>query len=484
MASTPGYELLIAAGSLLTGTAILATDAEPSNSDIDEFLIANQDALERARVALQQDCEVPLEYDAAFFEKHLDNRSSLGNLARSFALDLDAAVRLGELARAVDIGLNMFDLANAVRRGGLLIDLLLAVAIEGIAVDRIRGFRRRLETDDATRLANGLLQRDAAREPFDDIVARDRKWNELVGSPDDDRDFLNMEWLDDDEDEIDEETKQAIMELMQLYAEMPDDQLHAIQREGDDRSVAMMRLLAIESALLAFHAKIGVYPADLSSLAPVWIVAIPSDPFTGAAFKYRETATGFVVYSPGPTREDSGGNFGSWFSIQSGQADLSVDMYDYEDAGCVVNARPTLVSRFVAFLSSMFRCSLRGNTDSDCQPSAKGSLADLTVGEDNTLDAILVESGWLRRCVKLLAPAETMIEYNGRGIGYESVLVDGGVALRPTSWWWFIPRFDFTIETQNGALPVSLEVRVWPWLCIRKFRLIVANKCVYSEGRW
>ena len=64
MVSPTGYQLLVAAGASLTGIAIFATDTEPSDGDITDFLIANHGVLERGRHALQQECSVPLEYDA------------------------------------------------------------------------------------------------------------------------------------------------------------------------------------------------------------------------------------------------------------------------------------------------------------------------------------------------------------------------------------------------------------------------------------
>jgi hypothetical protein len=93
----------------------------------------------------------------------------------------------------------------------------------------------------------------------------------------------------------------------------------------------LLRLLALELALHCFHARSGLYPPDLSALAPLGIAAIPRDPFAGAEFKYRRTPTGFTVYSPGPTGQDSGGRWGGWLSVLSGEADLGVDMYDHED---------------------------------------------------------------------------------------------------------------------------------------------------------
>jgi hypothetical protein len=71
-----------------------------------------------------------------------------------------------------------------------------------------------------------------------------------------------------------------------------------------------------------------------------------------------------------------------------------------------------------------------------------------------------------------------VVEYNGRGFGYESVWVNGRCAARETSALWFVPRFVFRL----GFLPAAVEVRVWPWLTIRSFHLVVGDAVLYSEG--
>ena len=101
MTAPDGYELLSAAGSSLTGTAILAADTEPSDGEIALFLSDNREALEQTRLALQQPCAVPLEYDAGWIQKQGDSFSPLRDLARSFALEMKAAERLGDFSRAV-----------------------------------------------------------------------------------------------------------------------------------------------------------------------------------------------------------------------------------------------------------------------------------------------------------------------------------------------------------------------------------------------
>jgi hypothetical protein len=339
MTATSGYDLLVKAGASLIDTEVLNPDTESTDAAKTRFLSANRDALRQARLALQQDCAVPLEFDADFFARHCDDYDAMRNLARGFALELKAAVSQEDLARAVDVGLDIFDLANAMRRGGLVVDALVAGCIEGIAVERVRHFHRRLGAEDASRLANGVLRTDTAREPFDDIVARDRKWEEVVDEPD--PDFANMELPRTDDEEIDEEAEQIIRQGLQALANMPEDEFRAFETQLDQRKIAMTRLLAIESSLTAFHARHGRYPAELDGLVPDCIAAVPSDPFTGEPFKYRRTAQGFVAYSPGPTGKDSGGKFGGWFDIQGGGADLGVDMYDYEDVCCMVRERTT-----------------------------------------------------------------------------------------------------------------------------------------------
>jgi hypothetical protein len=70
-----------------------------------------------------------------------------------------------------------------------------------------------------------------------------------------------------------------------------------------------------------------------------------------------------------------------------------------------------------------------------------------------------------------------IVEYDGRGLGYEDVSVDG-LVLRRRSWWWFVPRFEFKL----GGHPSVVEVRVWPWLSFRSLVLRVSDRVVYAEG--
>jgi hypothetical protein len=94
------------------------------------------------------------------------------------------------------------------------------------------------------------------------------------------------------------------------------------------------------------------------------------------------------------------------------------------------------------------------------------------------MKARLREKGWLKRVLDVeLDNGVFVVEYSGVGVGYEAVWVNGREVARPTSWLWFVPRIEFAL----GMLPAAVEVRVWPWLMIRSFRLIVDGIVVFAD---
>ncbi|MFT5522643.1 MAG: hypothetical protein ACI9HK_000587, partial [Pirellulaceae bacterium] len=107
-----------------------------------------------------------------------------------------------------------------------------------------------------------------------------------------------------------------------MFGELPEEVKNNTQKNIDNRNVAMVNLLAIELALISFHAKNDGYPSDLSQLVPECIAAIPADPFMDAAFVFRKNRVDFDLYSPGPTGRDSSGSFGDWLNVQTGLVDL------------------------------------------------------------------------------------------------------------------------------------------------------------------
>ena len=93
--------------------------------------------------------------------------------------------------------------------------------------------------------------------------------------------------------------------------------------------------------------------------------------------------------------------------------------------------------------------------------------------------ANLMEKKWLLRSFHVVSPEGVFeVTYDGKGMGYEEVLVNGEVACRMQSLFWYVPKFDFFI----GSLKSQINVSVGASLQIRSFSLIVDGEVIYSEN--
>ena len=59
-------------------------------------------------------------------------------------------------------------------------------------------------------------------------------------------------------------------------------------------------------ALRLYEQEHGELPERLDALVPVWIEAVPVDPYDGQSFRYHRVRR--LVYSIGPNRRDDGGS--------------------------------------------------------------------------------------------------------------------------------------------------------------------------------
>ncbi|HEX8738246.1 MAG TPA: hypothetical protein VF721_23125 [Pyrinomonadaceae bacterium] len=92
--------------------------------------------------------------------------------------------------------------------------------------------------------------------------------------------------------------------------------------------------------------------------------------------------------------------------------------------------------------------------------------------------AELTKKRALYRKFQVLSPHGTFeVVYNGGGMGYEEILVDGETACRRNSYFWYVSDFEFKI----GGADAKITVRVWIWLQIRSFNFEIEGESVYSE---
>ncbi len=72
--------------------------------------------------------------------------------------------------------------------------------------------------------------------------------------------------------------------------------------------VAQHRLLTVSFALRAYYLEHGTYPATLAALMPVYLAAVPDDPFAATgSMQYLRKGTGYLLYSIGPNGTNNGG---------------------------------------------------------------------------------------------------------------------------------------------------------------------------------
>ncbi|MGC4047472.1 MAG: hypothetical protein QM758_27060 [Armatimonas sp.] len=71
------------------------------------------------------------------------------------------------------------------------------------------------------------------------------------------------------------------------------------------------------------------------------------------------------------------------------------------------------------------------------------------------------------------------LEYNGKGVGYESILLDGQEIRRTPSATTFVPRFDFPLQGQD----TTLLIHIHPWPIATRLTIWQENNCLYNEGK-
>lgn len=104
------------------------------------------------------------------------------------------------------------------------------------------------------------------------------------------------------------------------------------------------------------------------------------------------------------------------------------------------------------------------------------------------MDVELLRKARARRIIWLCMPSgEYIVEYNGWGMGYESVLVNRKVVAKEKSMLRMVPRFEFPIGPHTGV--IQIETKLWrdmlgPLLGrLESFVLKVDDSVVYEDRR-
>jgi hypothetical protein len=101
------------------------------------------------------------------------------------------------------------------------------------------------------------------------------------------------------------------------------------------------------------------------------------------------------------------------------------------------------------------------------------------------LSGTLAKRSWAYRRIEIQGTHSCVLEYNGRGLGYETVLLNGQVAARVSNGGLhFKTPIDFEIQSHATVLAARIEVKTAFLLFLGAFRLSIDGYLVYCEGDW
>ena len=249
-----GYGDLVKAGQMVfNGT----NDENTMNIEALQKLVDNNsNALQLARFALQQQCQVPLEFSESFVGNHLVDLSVLKQLAMAFEHEGILAGRQNRPNDAAKSYLDIFQLGNDAARGGVLIDQLVGTALEAIATSHLQKIADQLDAETCRETAAALENLDAQRQAWQQVVQQENDWSR--------RTFRGLGY-----------------EIARLRAQK--ELRTSMQKAGKkfNGQIQKTRQLIIDLAARAYTLDKGHPPASAADLVPNYLKAVPQDPFTG-----------------------------------------------------------------------------------------------------------------------------------------------------------------------------------------------------------
>ena len=153
-----GYDALVKAGEMAT---IETGDFNKTKlEDLRAQTAKNSAALQAARIGLQEDCAVPIQFSLNV-SRHLPELADCKRLAQAFEVEGLLAEMENRPGDAVNSYLDTIRLGHKSAQGGVLIDQLVGTAIEAIGVSRLQKLVDQLDAKTCRETAATLESLDA-----------------------------------------------------------------------------------------------------------------------------------------------------------------------------------------------------------------------------------------------------------------------------------------------------------------------------------
>lgn len=276
---------------------------------------------------------------------------SMASPPRSFAPTFPVYARLRELARskiaqsntlwmrgdfngALQINLDTVQMGHDIRRGGFLITHLVSIAISAIGRGNTGATIEHLSAAQCKNAAQRLEKLLANRWKLDQTLTED-KWATQAGMMEafeqsDWRDaplgkttpfqslrirtISKQQMIDNIGATYDHEIANARLPFAQeiappaSFGDSYSDLMIGIlarARINEARGLMGERTLMLQLALRAYQLENGKYPPNLNALVPVYLGAVPTDPFGGGeALRYKSDGVTYKLWSIGPDGVD------------------------------------------------------------------------------------------------------------------------------------------------------------------------------------
>jgi len=249
-----GYERLVAAGNLVSGTAKGIETLDQSSLAL--VVSANSNVLQLAREGLRLESQVPVKSSREYMTTHVNAVGALRKLSSAFAAESRLAEFEGRFTNAAASTVDLVELAQKTSRGGLLIDSMIDVSIEAKAIRDLKTVVPHLDAATCRSITSRLESLETQRESFQEVIDREREW--MRHYPGTFRERLGVF----------------------IGSRSIETVLAKSQKRFHERRTETRRVI-IETAARAFELERGRKPGTVSELVPEFLKSIPVDSATG-----------------------------------------------------------------------------------------------------------------------------------------------------------------------------------------------------------
>lgn len=313
-----GWDDLVAAGKVIDdGSPILNMSIEhPSTEELATEIAKFSSAYDQIRLALTRPCLAPFWPAGGNFESigsalpFWDDTSGLRSVARALVREAELAQQQGRFRDAASISIENIRVGQASTRGGVLIHYLIGIHIEGIGHSTLYSAVAHLDQKSCSDTIAALEQAEHSREPLDEVIERDRIWNENSNG-----------WH--------RHLLVVLMDMTDSYG----DTHETFHRQVLPEVQTIGRLLMVELALRQYQLAHDAWPDTLDELVPQYLREVPTDPFDaeGRPLRYKRSGEGYLLYSVGYDGKDDGGRAPAMnehgYRFWLGDGDLRLDVY-------------------------------------------------------------------------------------------------------------------------------------------------------------